>query len=236
MALVTSSTVWASRTASVIDYNAPFTLSLWVKRTAAAASASAVACILNSLYQREDLLEMLTSTNVAALAVDAGGFADSAQHTLTLDTWIYLTIVREDVSTLRLYAGAVDTAATLIGTATRNITGRTAATTMTLGARRDDGTNPFVGQLDSAKLWTAGLTLAQVEAERLHEAAQLATGLWAAWALQANGTDASGNSRNLTLAGTPSYASGPAINRGDALPPRSLLVVTPSLPFPYMEV
>lgn len=213
MAIVTSTTQWAQRTASAPDYNAAHTLTFWARRTASATGGAAAGVITGDKFTAEDLLEIFSGTDVAALAVSNGGFTASAQQLLVLNTWQFIALVREDVSTLKLYVGDISTTATLIGTATRDVTGRTAATKILIGARFDDGAGPFDGEVDSGNQWTVGLSAAQVEAQRLYQNPQSSTGLWATWPFQADGLDSSGNGRDMTLTGTPSYVTGPDINR-----------------------
>ena len=234
MAFIASSTVWAHR-ASAPDYNNPHTETFWVRRTATTGAGMFV--VGNTPINEEDLLEMAGGASVFPVASGNGSFGVGAQTFLTQDVWYFLALRRASATALELYLGTVSTAAALIATVTYNPTARAAASYLVLGARSVAGSSTVsAADYDSAKAWSVALSAAEIEAERLFEAPQRTANLWASWPLQADGSDASGNSRPLTVTGTPSYTAGPTITREVAARARGMLVVAPSLPFPYMEV
>jgi hypothetical protein len=88
-----------------------------------------------------------------------------------------------------------------------------APTHLTIGARFGGGTPSEFAPATCAlvKVWSGGTlpTDAEVLAERLNTAATITTGLWARYVFASGslGTDGSGNSRTLTLTGTPTFSA-----------------------------
>lgn len=213
MALHTTTSVYAYRTASVPSYNAAWSATWWVRLTSASLSIASLLVVGNSLYAEEDIVE-LNSAVLSGTSVGNGGYASTGGAAVSAGTWYYVAMVRESSTALKLYIGTESTAAALVGTATRDISSRAAATYLGLGTRTTSGDDKTPGDYDSLKIWSVALTAGEVEAERLYEGAQKSTGKWAVYTLQSNVTDTGGSGRNLTAVGIATYVTGPAINRG----------------------
>jgi len=172
--------------------------------------------VAGAAFDTEDLLESSSGNSVFPVVTTAG-FTTGSSTTLTIDVWYFIVGRRTDTNTWELYRGDETNAATLIGTATRSVSARAAATFAVLGARSTAGAAALTNaDFDSLKVWTVALSAAEIETERLFQNAQRTTNLWAQVPFQTDGLDTSGNSRDFTLAGTPSYGTGPSINRGSA--------------------
>lgn len=214
MAFTASATVWAYRTASVPDYDAAHTTTFWFKRTGA--MGEGVFVIGNTLFSEEDLIEAGGGSNLFPVAV-GGGFNTGPQTFITQDVWYFVALRRVDADTMELWLGELAVAAALVSTVTYDPTSRAAASYLVLGARDTTGSQAVTNAAyDSGKQWAASLSDAEIEAERLYEAPQRTSNLWAAWPLQADGADNSGNSRALTFSASESYVTGPAITRPTA--------------------
>jgi len=212
MALIVSATVWAHRSASAPDYNAAHTVAFWFKRTGPLSPG--VFVVGNGLFSQEDLVEGATN-DVFPVAV-GNGFNLGAATTLTNAVWYFVAARRTSADTWELWRGDETNAAVLVGTATHNISSRGAASYIVVGARSTSGSqaNPNA-QYHGLRMWTAALSGAEIEAERLFTNAQRTANLWAQVSFVADGNDTSGNSRDFTLAGTPSYTAGPRIDLVD---------------------
>jgi len=213
VAFTASATVWAHRTASLWDFNSAHTVSFWFRRNSTLAPG--VFVIGNTLFSQEDLVEGATN-DVFPVAV-GNGFNLGAATTLTASVWYFVSARRTSSTVWELYIGDETNAAVLVGTATHNISSRGAASYAVLGARDTTGSQAQTdASYDSLKVWSVALSAAEIETERLFQNAQRTTNLWAQVPFQADGFDTSGNSRDFTLAGSPSYVTGPSINRSAA--------------------
>lgn len=119
-----------------------------------------------------------------------------------------------------------------------NITGMSAAapTEMAIGAQTSTGGNLFPGTIALMKIWSGTLpTDTELLAERLNANATVTTGLWARYVFDTAALDAdsSGNSRTLTLVGTPTFTADKptdlTVGGGVTPPPNTSVLTIPVL-------
>lgn len=202
------------RTASVLDYNSAFTWMTWAYGTTFPTDFPMLMVVGSGVtpYNVDELGASAAASHKAWIeAAIAGSFGGvEATNVLTATQWYHVAMVRESATALKFYLDGSS-----VATDTLNITGRTAATQMTVGKRRIDSSdeNPWNGRVAYMKAWASALTPTEVLAEKEYADAQKASP-WGVWALTSHTdlTDSSGNGRNWTANGTLTTEADPTLS------------------------
>lgn len=140
-------------TSGMFNFNNPYTISFWLKRTATTGGQQ----IPYYLYAASGQTEYINSTSTGLdvlTTVEYGGSQNSATSiTISYNVWYHVALVRSSTSLLTLYVND--------STATNNksISGRGATTSMQIGR----GNNEYHAH---AKIWTTALTVDELKNER----------------------------------------------------------------------
>lgn len=190
--------------AAAINYNAAYTAYTWF-RTTTTASSQLVFGISQS-GTAFDAIFFLSGTGLMVRVQDAGGSADAGPTSISAATDYFAAMVRTDASTMNLYLGTTPANVALVGgTASRDETARTSATTTSLG-RVLGSVNYLDGDVYGSGVASFAMSLAQLKDQAAYGTP---TGTrWGAWRLDTVSDlgDYSGNGRNLTI------TNGPASN------------------------
>jgi hypothetical protein len=201
------------RTASVLNYNSPYSWMAWVYA---------------SVFNEFPFMFNVHTGSSSPYNTDGAGMGDAASHkpyiepviagtfggtqgasALTLATWYHMAMVRESVSSLKLYIDG-----TLVATDTLNITGRTASSRMDVGKRTSSGSDEqqWNGRVAYMRAWQSALTPTEILAEKDSVTAVKASP-WGVWplVLHTDLTDTSGNTRNWTSSGTLTTEADPVL-------------------------
>lgn len=205
-----------SETPSAWDYNAAYTVALWVRPESVNAAFHQVLAVqaADSSANIDDLY--ISSGNVwtvRALIASAG--TGQTGSTPSANTWYHLTMVRSSTQLLNLYVNGVANA----GPSTQDVTGRTAATKMALGLSTWATTNELNGRIAHVKVWTAALSTAEMVNEMNSVRPVRWTNLWAWYPIIAGDRtlDWSGNGRSLTETGSVTTSDDPGITFGGSI-------------------
>jgi hypothetical protein len=200
------------KTTSLLDYNAAYTFCFWVYLASNTSAGYQAILTLSGGGSAYDEL-FIDGSRVLSLEVGNGSSTKVTGATLALSTWYHITVVRESTTSIKVY---LDGSSTPTITNTQSVSGRIAIGNLSFS------TNAFSEWADCraayARAWTAALSTAELAAEK-NSATAVKASPWAVWSLQTNGTDSSGNSRDLTAGGTLTYSEA-----GPNLP----LVITPA--------
>jgi len=223
------------RTSDILNYNAAYSIMGWFRIVVDTDSYAYLISLNNGTdnNEHEDTLSSdIDGTSINVSVFNSWVYTYSTSSTFTVGTWYHAAMVRTDASNLSLYVNGV-----LIGTATRSVTGRAAATRLEVGGYSTSNLWPMNGRVHSIKAWSAALSLAEIQAEMqcvrpvrtldLH-------GFWPCFAGTERTDDLSGAGRDFTASGTltdedpppvswgagvdlyPYAASGAAVVTGDA--------------------
>lgn len=200
------------KTTSLLDYNSAYTFCFWVYLASNTGSGYQALLTISAGGSAYDEL-FIDGSRVLSLEVGNGSSTKVTGATLALSTWYHVTVVRESNASIKVY---LDGSSTPTITNTLSVSGRTAASNLSFS------TNAFSEWADAriayARAWASALTTTELAAEK-NSATAVKASPWAVWSLQTNGTDSSGNSRDLTAGGTLTYSEA-----GPDLP----LVITPT--------
>lgn len=151
-----------TRTTSLHDYNATNTVTGWFYKTASADDV-VIALHEGSSNVDEITVDAAELWEVRARSGGTGARQDDAVN-LSLNTWYFFGLARSSVTDLT--ANLFDTSGSLISspTATQNVTGRTAQNEINVGHR--DLSFDWTGRIHCLKIWTAALTIAELQLEQ----------------------------------------------------------------------
>lgn len=209
-----ATTEWFSRTSgAVTDHNAAYTVEGWIKVTVNNDTRHNVIYIdAGSTFANYDRIKLDWFNGAAGIQVVNGGTDSGQQYgttSLTIDTYFHLAAVRESVTSLKLYINGV-----LEVTIATDVTGRSAATRMSMAALAE-GSEPSTGLVLAAwNAWSRALGAAEITAQMAQAAPTDTTSLWAEWLMLAGVgrvDDASGNARHWTQNGSPTDVTDPNI-------------------------
>ncbi len=200
------------KTTSLLDYNAAYSFCFWVYLASNTGAGYQALLTLSGGGSAYDEL-FIDASRVLSLEVGNVSTTKVTGATLALSTWYHITVVRESATSIKVY---LDGSSTPTITNTQSVSGRIAIGNLSVA------TNAFSEWADHraayARAWTAALSTAELAAEK-NSATAVKASPWGVWSLQTNGTDSSGNSRDLTAGGTLTYSEA-----GPNLP----LVITPA--------
>lgn len=189
------------RTTDLLDYNAAYTRIAWVYVVTDLAAISTFWSANDNSVSNFDNVRISAARVLESRVVVGGSATSAAGSTLATGTWYHIASVRESVAILKIYLdGALDS------TNTRDITGRTAATRLECGAYTGANTNRPDARIDRIKVWTAALTIDEIQAEMHSIRPQRTADLYGFWPTFTGATerarDYSGSGRNWTESGT----------------------------------
>jgi hypothetical protein len=147
------------RTTDLPDYNGTYTLMFWFLWLSDL-GLSGIASLNANSASDGDILRVTAGDLLSIRCAVGGAQTTTNGSTLTTGTWAHVAVVRESVSSCKVYLNG-----TLDITNTRNITGRTAATRMEFGAEFSGNTNRNDCRVMAIKSWSAALTEAEVKSE-----------------------------------------------------------------------
>lgn len=189
-----------SRAADLFDYNAPYAWMAWVYLVS---DLNAIATLLsanNATGSNQDTIRTgADGTTIETRVSVASASTSAAGPSLTVGQWYHVALVRESVTSLKLYVDGV-----LVSTNTRDVTGRTAVLLIEHGVLLTSS-SPSDSRVDRIKAWSAALTIAEVQAEMWSIRPQRTDnlyGFWPTWTGADRITDYSGNGRDWTASGT----------------------------------
>lgn len=230
LAFATSSD-YLSRTSSLLNYNANYTLSFWVKFNALT-TFDTLSCMSDGTANNRELFLLDTTTgNKLALRVNVGGAQTTTTGTTVLSTgtWYHVALVRSSATLLTCYLNGASEV-----TNTRDVTTRAAISDWRI-ALDQGGANP--GNIETAymKAFTAALSVDQINSERWAARPFYPGGLHAWWPMVAGAArndDFSGAGRSWTENGSVSSTDGPnVVIWGGGLPPAvTAAAAAPSIP------
>lgn len=231
MAIRTTTSTGLVRTSSLLNHNQPYTWMGWyytVSKTEWGTNLLAWA----GNYQNQDALQRSSLADYYTLEVWNGGAGSGLTGpTIPLGTWQHLAMVRESATVCKLYVDGV-----YIGTNTRDITGRTAATEM----RVAQPSWTLDARVAAMKAWSVALTAAEIAREVETIRPIRTTNLHGVWPMFHGSNnrfvDYSGNARLWTAAGTLTDEDQPPVPWGAKVyslsPPDSLVRTIPTLTIP----
>ena len=205
------------RTATVPNYDSPYTVACWVYADTIDGVVHTVAVLLAD----DDNVDIsaFCDTNIAptdrsylGAFIAATGDTSYVGNTLTTSTWYYVTMIRTSTSVIEMGINGSSQESV-----TQSIVGRTAATVLAIGWAINGGSEyGFNGRIAAVKIWAEAKSHATLYAnEAPYWNAQDTTNLWGQYHFKtatadADGyNDSSGNSRDLTAVGTLSTAGDP---------------------------
>lgn len=194
------------RTTDLFDYNAPYTVMFWTFATASPSTGDFLELGPNINVDADLLRTPAGGVTFRLRTVVGGAAANFDGGTLAGTTWYHIAVVRESVTSLKLYVDG-----SLITTATTNVTGRTAGT----AAFRLGGNSATTRRHAAVKAWSTSLTLAEVQNERFTILPKRMADLYGVWPCFPGATerllDYNGNVRPWTEAGTLTDEEGPPV-------------------------
>lgn len=152
-----------TRTTSLHDYNAAYTVGFWWFHTASGVNDNVWAQSSGSDTNVDDW--RVSSGDLWGIRARAGGtgnYVDDSYSPAT-STWFYGGIVRSSVTNLTAYLFDAGGAEVSSPTATQSVTGRTASNELNIGHKRLS--NDWTGRVHCIKIWTAALTSAELVRE-----------------------------------------------------------------------
>ena len=177
MRVAGATTSYLSRSASLLDYNSPYTLMAWVRPEVVTGTQNifVLSHLTSTTY---DSLSM--ASGVLSIAAANGSFpSGTSGSTLTAATWAHVALVRVAQNDLRLYLNGV-----LDATHTTSTTSRAALNRMLLGIWQSGGfsaSDPYNGRYACIKAWSTNLSAAEIGQEINTIAPRRATGLYGWW-------------------------------------------------------
>lgn len=203
------------RTTDLLDYNAAYTKMAWIYLTS---DLDAISVFFtqndNSANNLDQLMTSPTGTLLQIRVVVGGAATNTNGSTVSTGTWYHVALVRESVTSLKLYFDAV-----LDSTNTRDVTGRAASSRMEHGARSSGNNNRYDGRVYAIKYWSAALTLAEIANERPYIWPRRFANLYECWPCLAGATERLRGyvkGRNWTESGTLTDEAPPSVAWGIA--------------------
>ena len=214
----TAATNRLSLTSSVIDYNSTYAWGGWIQPVVDTNANSQIFSISDATANNADIVLFgADGTTLAIRCVVATLVTEVTGTNVTVGADYYLLVVRESVTSIKLYIGTPTTALTLDITNTRDVTLRLAPTLMRIGASGSNSQR-FDGHVSNWKAWTESKTLAEAQLEQFTTIPKSFSNLWGYWPMIATtperARDYSGNGRNWTEDGTITDEDGPGISFG----------------------
>lgn len=191
-----------SRTSDLINYNQPYTSMGWFKLVVDMNARTLFIGLDAGSSSNRDQLRTSSDGTTAQIAVSSAGTSlEESGSALSLDTWYHLAMRRTDTTVLEMYING-----TLNKSVTLDVSSRTAATQMSVGAYLTNS-YPFNGTAFALKAWTVALTAQEIQQEMECIAPRRFENLYAFWPMLMNGNgvrnlDFSGNGRHWTENGT----------------------------------
>lgn len=196
------------------NYNAGYTAMMWAYPTSFPHLDALLAVNpAGGLPDNSDSLQVQATTGEIFCTCGVGGsYTNSGGTTISVNTWANVAMRRNSTTSL----GAVINGVAASSPASGNVTSRSAAADLTVGAPPWITSRFFNGRLAALKIWTAALTDAEILAEMRTVRPLRFTNLWGWWPLftPSLGKDLTGNGRDLTAAGTPISGDGPPVSWG----------------------
>jgi hypothetical protein len=211
-------------TTSLFDYNANYTVMGWFYLTSDL-NANTTFVSINNTTSNIDQMRTTSTGTLLQLSVTVGGTNTTGNGSdLSISTWYHLAMVRESVTSLRLYLNGVSNA-----TNARSVTGRTAAARFELGASLAANGERLDGRCYALKAWSSDLTASEVLQEMNTIRPRRTANLYGWWpTLPGSGErarDYSGNGHDFTESGTLTDEDPPPVSWGSS----SLFVNAPSI-------
>jgi hypothetical protein len=181
------------------------TFCCWIKRKVDTGTfATALYAAFSGAGNLEIFLETETGGDVLHFFEEPPTESDCAGPTLTIDTWFFVAVVRTNTSRALYYGTEAGGALTKVTNSdTRNI-GTTANSNFVFNLGNDPFNENFNGEVSLVRYFEAALNDAEVDAEwrSTTPVKSPVRGDWRLAAAASAGTDSSGNSLTLTVAGT----------------------------------
>lgn len=216
-----------ARTSGLLNTNAAYTASFWIYLTSDLNAYEHVfGTNINSAANNFEYVGF-DDNNVGGtlprlcLLVDNGAYVEVSGSRLALSTWHYIAVIRSSTTNLSLYLNGGTTADV---TNTQNVSARTTATRMELGAFGTGNGDRFDGRIANLKIWNTNLTAQEAADERFTVEPLRKSNLWGWYPLLSSSdiADWSGNGRDWTAGGT--------LTTEDH-PPRPFTLFVPQMPF-----
>lgn len=204
------------RQAAYINFNSAYTVCGWFRWQNLPSQAWAFhICSDDGLYYwgNADAL-LLSSGELCVIATKNEDYALSTLQSISTDTWYHVAMVRADSGELKLYVDGVDT-----GSASLDITGRTATGYMAIGAQFNGSTTPsnWFSDIDveGLNMWQRALSAAEIASQsRAHRPLSASSLLSFHPFYDENFGDLSGNAHTWTEANSVTLVQGPPIPFG----------------------
>lgn len=199
---------YAFRTASVIPFNAPYTMAAHVYLDSDTNNFAHFFHIGGG--NAYDGVTDFVGTNddgTTIRGIQAGGVSNeflTGALNLAVGSWYYIAFVRSSATSAAIWASLASSAVVSQITSSQNVASRTAASNMQFGSYNNA---PINGRMYRPRFWTAALSEAELNTERQYKNAQRTDNLWAE--ILDDLTDRSGNARNFTASGTLTTAADP---------------------------
>lgn len=220
--LTAASQQYYQRTASAINYNAPYTAGWWVYMYPSIQQWHGMVMFKESGTAAADICELQlagASYPITYLGVHDGTTATDVDGSRLrpnlVGGWNYFTVVRSSTTDCRLYVNAE-----LDATNTRNVSSRSACTKMILGAWTPQGeeTTDFAdGKFGQFRIWERALSVSEIREEMRSATVRNRYKLWAELDPSVDGPrsllmDVSGNSRHFTAPAGYTLSDGPPVH------------------------
>lgn len=194
-----------SRTASCFDYDANYTVSMWVK----ANPVTAVQRLYRVYGDSNNYFDFLTFTAAARLQVEIFGPTGTGGNALTPDenpysnnTWYFIACRRVSATSFQCYTSRIDGVDADVSST--DPSARAASDNFCIGG--DSGVAQFNGKIAQVRIWQTDLTNGELALEKASSTVVKTANLWANYPMvdaATAATDISGNSRDLTASGSP---------------------------------
>lgn len=204
--IVVASGAYLQRSASMWSHNADYTLLLVFKvRTAFTAAIGLTAG--NARFDSDNLQFDGSGNTFQPYVRVAGSVVASQNGTFTFSTGgggPYFGALRRSGNNLEWYVGSTPRSVTLDATASASIAGRGTADRVTFNGEVIGDNLNALQELGRVRVYTAALSLAEIQRELAAVNASRTANLWADWTTDdaADLTDKSGNARPLSSSGT----------------------------------
>lgn len=213
---------YLSRTSSLPDYNANYTIMAWIKIVVDLDATTSFLSLATSTALNFDRAKFDSDgTTVGVSARNGATVVNSNGTNLTVETWRHVTMRRAGAADLRLFLDVIEDAFS-----NTDVTGRAANDNLNIGRVHVNTLTiePFDGEMAYLRIWTTDLTTEEMAAERVATAARKTSDLYGDYPLANSasaGDDISGNGNHLTVNGTittgetaPPIITGPSLFRG----------------------
>jgi hypothetical protein len=192
-----------SRTTTVMNHNAAYTMCGWINLVSAGSIRNPMGLTASTS------IDAIGLTTTPRFARTVGGTASAfGPNPAATATWYFIAIRRNSTTSFQAF---VDTTASAVSAT--DVSARAATDLMFLANRTDQTVNWIMAGI---KAWDAALTDAELAEEMLTIRPKRFDNLWAYWPLwdAADVFDYSGNGRNWTINGSLTTADGPPVGWG----------------------